>query len=272
MLCCRIILLSSILLAAFMSGASQERSFEVTDYGGEAMHYSLQYGIFNIGFASISCLEDATGCGYNIKAEAQSSGLVKIFRNLNYRFECCMDQATGLPNSATRSLRDGKDNLYNELIFDQYSRIDSAIIFSLMSGKHIVSNNIYDILTGFYHFRMDFLTESRNIGEVVVIKTFFTDELWDLRIRYAGEETIKTNSGEVACYKYNPVTVVGRYFRHDDDMSVWFTKDENHIPVKIRLNLKVGALNCEIIGYQEPTLKSLKNSQLNTKEATKQPR
>lgn len=121
----------------------------------------VKYGIFNIGFASISCLEDPTGCGYNIQAEAQSSGWVKIFRNLNYHFECCMDLATGLPISAIRSLRDGRYNLYNELIFDQYSRIDSAIVFSQMSGKHVVSKNIYDILTGFYHFRMNFSLKVR---------------------------------------------------------------------------------------------------------------
>jgi len=252
MVCGRIILLSSFLLVAFMGGASQDGSFEVPDYGGETMHYSLKYGILNIGYASISCLLDTAGCGYNIKAEAQSTGLAKIFRNLNYRFECCMDQATGLPYSATRSLKDGKYNLYNELIFDQYSRIDSAIIFSLMSGKHIVSKNIYDILTGFYHFRMNFLAENMNIGDDVVIKTFFTDELWNLRIRYAGEETIKTDSGEVECYRFNPVTVVGRFFHHEDDMSVWFTKDEDHIPVKIRLDLKVGSINGELKEYQRP--------------------
>ncbi len=254
---------------SIMNGSSQDRSLEVPDYSGETMHYSLKYGIFNIGFASVSCLEDPTGCGYNIQAEAQSSGWVKIFRNLDYHFECCMDLATGLPISAIRSLRDGRYNLYNELIFDQYSRIDSAIIFSQMSGKHVVSKNIYDILTGFYHFRMNFLTESTSRGEDVVIKTFFTDELWDLRIRYAGEETIKTKYGWLECHKYSPVTVIGRYFRHDDDMSVWFTKDETPIPVKIRLNLKIGSINGELISYQKPKYKSLTLGRRNDKLETK---
>lgn len=103
------------------------------------------------------------------------------------------------------------------------------------------------------------------IRQDVVIKTFFTDELWDLRIRYAGEETIKTKYGRLACHKYNPVTVVGRYFRHDDDMDVWFTKDEIPIPVKIRLNLKIGAINGELAAYQKPKNKSLTFSQRNDK-------
>lgn len=88
-------------------------------------------------------------------------------------------------------------------------------------------------------------------GEDVVIKTFFTDELWDLRIRYAGEETIQIKYGQIECYQYNPITVIGRYFHHEDDMSIWFTKNDNHIPVKIRANLKFGSIVLECVEYQK---------------------
>lgn len=122
-----------------------------------------------------------------------------------------------------------------------------------MSGEHIVSRSIYDILTGFFHFRKNFLKESASSGEEVVINTYFTDELWDLRIRYAGEEIIHTDYGQIECYKFNPVTVVGRFFRHDDDMSLWFTKDEISIPLKVELNLILGSIKGEVSEYQKPT-------------------
>ena len=256
----RIIILFSILIVSILDVSSQDTSFEVLDYSGETIHYRLKYGIFNIGFASISCLKDSSGSICNIKAEAQSSGWVKIFKKLDYRFECCMDLTTGLPNSAIRSLRDGRYNLYNEVIFDRHSRIDSTIALSQMSGKHTVSKNIYDILTGFYHFRQNFLKSSTINREDVVINTFFTDELWDLKIRYTGEETIKTSVGELECYKFSPITVIGRYFRNDDDMSVWFTKDEISFPVKIQLNLKIGSIYTELLEYQKPTQKLSKLS------------
>ena len=256
----RIITLFSILIVSILDVSTQDNSFEVPDYSGESIHYRLKYGIFNIGFASISCLEDSSGSICYIKAEAKSSGWVKIFKKLDYRYESCMDLTTGLPNSAIRSLRDGRYNLYNEVIFDRYSRIDSTIALSQMSGKHTVSKNIYDILTGFYHFRQNFLEESTIDREDVVINTFFTDDLWDLRIRYTGEETIKTSAGEFECFKFSPITVIGRYFRNDDDMSVWFTKDEISFPVKIRLNLKIGSISTELLEYQKPTQKLSKLS------------
>lgn len=251
----RIIAVFSILIASILETSSQGVSFEVPDFSGETIHYRLKYGIFNIGYASITCQEDPSGTACNIKAEAQSAGWVKIFKDLDYRFECGMDLGSGLPISATRSLRDGRYSLYNEVLFDRNTRTDSTIVMSQMSGMHVVSKNIYDILTGFYHFRENFLKASATRREDVVIKTYFTDELWDLRIRYAGEEIIETSMGLRLCYKFNPVTVIGRYFQNDDDMVVWFTKDEIPFPVKIQLNLKIGSIYTELLEYQSPAQK-----------------
>jgi hypothetical protein len=230
--------------------SSQEGESGVPDYSGEILQYKMKYGIFNIGKATISCLEDPSGCGYRIKAEARSTGFIRTFRKLHYRLECCMDPLSGLPNSALLSLRDRKFTLYNELVFDRDSRNDSAIIMSQLSGVHVVERGIHDILTGFYHFRKNLINETTELGSEIVIKTYYPDKQWDLRIRYAGMETIRTMLGRLACHKYKPVTVVGKYFKHDDDMTIWFTKDEAHIPVKIRLNLKIGAITGELVEHQ----------------------
>ncbi|GAI98737.1 unnamed protein product, partial [marine sediment metagenome] len=221
---------------------SLDKSLMVNDYVGETMQYNLKYGIFNIGVASVSCLEDQAGCGYIIKAEAQSSGLLKLIKDINYRFECCMDPATGLPNSAIMDLRDGNHTVYNKVVFDHYSRTDSSIINSQTTGEHIVPKNIHDVLTGYYHFRQNLLNESINNELPVVIQTFLSDMIWDLRMTYTGGETINTMYGELSCLRFTSSTMVGRFFHNDDDMTVWFTKDEFHVPVKVRLNLKIGSL------------------------------
>lgn len=242
----------SILIVSVFDGTAPDKSSEVHEYVGETMQYNLKYGIFNIGVATISCFEDQTGCGYILKAEALSSGLLKIFKNLDYCFECCMDPATGLPNSAIMNLKDGNNKVYNKVLFDRYSRTDSAIIFSQTTGEHIAPKNIYDLLTGYYHFRKNFLAESINNGQPVVIQTFLADMFWDLRLTYTGGETIKTMYGQLSCLRFNSSTVAGRFFRHEDDMTVWFTKDEIPIPVKIRLNLKIGSIRGELDKYQMP--------------------
>lgn len=246
-------LIFSIIIASVFNGVSPHELSSVPEYTGESMHYKLKYGIFNIGDASISCFEDRmVGC--IIKAEARSTGLLRIFKNLNYRFECCMDPATGLPNSAVMDLKDGNTIAYNKVLFDHYSITDSVIILSYTTEQkeYIVSKEIYDILTGFYHFRSNFINESINHGLPVVIQIFIADMLWDLKIKYTGEETINTMYGQLSCRKFTSSTVIGKFFRHDDDMTVWFTNDEISIPVKIQLNLRLGSVTGELAQYQMP--------------------
>ncbi len=247
----RLIIIILFTLSDTLIGTSQDISDELYKSCGESISYSLKYGIFNIGQGSISFSKNLDNNIGHIIAEARSSGWIKIFKNLNYRYESYLDLATGLPRHAIRSLKDGRYDVYNELDFDHSSRTDSAIVFSQMSGQHVVSKNIFDILTGFYHFRMNCISDKMIEGEVVVIKTFFTDELWDLKILYSGDETINTRYGNLECYKYNPTTVIGRYFNHNDDMSIWFTKDKIPIPVKIMANLKFGSVILECTEYQK---------------------
>lgn len=246
-----IIFLSLILV----SGVTPDESYKVPDYGGEIMHYDLRYGMLNVGKATISFIDDSLWCGDHIKAEARSVGIARFIKSITYRFECCMDTITGLPINAIMSLDDRRLHVYNETVFDQRSREDSSIVHSQMSGLHVVPKNIYDILTSYFCFRENYIPLSVKTGQDVVFKIYIADELWDLRIRYAGRETIKTRYGKIKCLKYNPSTVAGNFFRNDDDMTIWFTDDENYIPVRIRLNLIIGSINGHLREYQKPTNK-----------------
>ena len=84
---------------------------------------------------------------------------------------------------------------------------------------------------------------------MIEIPTYFCDELFPLRIRYVGKETIKTKLGKINCYKFNPVTEIGRLFKTEEDMSVWFTRDDNFLPVKIRFDIFVGSVQVDMINY-----------------------
>jgi hypothetical protein len=87
-------------------------------------------------------------------------------------------------------------------------------------------------------------------GEVIEIMTYFSNELYPLRIRFKGIETIKTKIGKVECYKFSPVTEVGRSFNGEEDMHVWISRDNNRIPVRIQFNLVVGSFTCDLQSYK----------------------
>ena len=240
------------LFLIFYSGRFPEESIKVPDYGGEIIQYNIQYGLFNVGEATISSIADSNGCGDHLRALARSKGIARIFKSLNYCFESCMDTTTGLPNYASMNLLDRRSQVQNEFIFDHDSRDDSSIVHSQMSGLHVVPKNIYDLLTAYYFFRGNYISNCIENEMDIVIKIFIADILWDLRIRYVGKETIKTKYGKIECLRFNPSTVAGNFFKNENDMTIWFTNDDNHIPVRIRLDMIIGSLNGNLVEYQEP--------------------
>jgi hypothetical protein len=237
---------------AFLATQGSPVTPELIKNPGENMHYKLRYSIFQVGVAEVTCKADENGAIYHIAVEARSNGLVKLFNNMHYRLECHVDPSTGLPDSAIINLKDRKHQLYNELLFCQDARPDSAVVISKLSGEHVVSKDIYEILTGFYHFREAMIAEDQYPCKEIVIKTFYPDKPWKLTFNYAEEEEVKTALGDLPCYKYNPGTIAGRFFEREDAMSVWFTKSEPHIPVRFRLDLKIGALHGVILDYSNP--------------------
>ena len=232
--------------------SSQKKDFEVPDYDGEKMYYVARIGFINVGKGTISFMSDSLECGSFIKGETKSSGFARIIHRVHYIFECCMEPNTGLPNKSTRYISEGNHHSYNQVTFDRHTRSDSCIVNSDITGIMVTRKNIYDIVTGYYHFRKNFLKQDMIIGQEVVIKTFFADEEFDLRIRYAGKETITTRFGKMKCLKFNPITEVGRYFATENDMSVWITDDELLIPVRIQFNLTVGNLRGDLVRYEAP--------------------
>jgi hypothetical protein len=63
-------------------------------------------------------------------------------------------------------------------------------------------------------------------------------------------ETVRLKSGEIMCYRFHPVTEVGRVFVTEEDMVMWFTADENFLPVKVRFDIFVGSFNMEMISNE----------------------
>jgi len=222
---------------------------EPQEDGGELMHFKLRYSMFKVGVATVSCNEDTTGAIKQISVDARSNGLVKIFNNMHYLLECHVDPSTGLPDSAKINLKDRKHKLHNELDFIRDDKSDSSIVISKLSGQHILSKDIYEILTGFTHFRKDLIAINQSPGQEVLIKTFYPDKSWDLIFRYAEEEELKTVLGSKLCLRYNPATIAGRFFEREDAMAVWFTKEEPYIPVRFRLNLRIGAIHGVLVEY-----------------------
>jgi hypothetical protein len=226
----------------------------VTYKPGEKINYNIQYGFITGGIASLELeKEDFNGKEvWHSKMTAKTVGVADaVFRVLDV-YESFIDPSTELPVKSIRNIREGRYRKYNEVLFDHTTRSDSSILTSDLTGVHVAPPAIHDILSCFYYFRNQILPVQKSLtkGDMITITTWFTDELYPIRLKYVETETIKTKAGKIKCYKFNPVTETGRLFKTEEDVSFWFSADKNFLPVKIRFNIFVGAFVAEIVSYE----------------------
>jgi len=238
-------------MGTLVTGA-QEKNIDFSPYQpGERLSYLIHYGFIKGGTALLY-MESDTVSGKDVNhlvISGWTTGLADALFKVRDTYESYIDPETDLPIKAIRDIREGRYKRYNEVTFDRESRADSTILHSQASGMAVVQKDIHDILSAFFYFRKYYLPYKLEKGEIIEINTYFTDELFPLRIRYMGKETIRTKLGKVQCYKFNPVTEVGRLFKTEDDMTIWFTRDDNFLPIKIRFKLFVGAIKIDLIAH-----------------------
>ncbi len=228
---------------------------QITTYQpGEKIFYTIHYGLLKGGEVSLQLSRDTVNGieAWHSVLDGRTVGLVDVFYEVRDIYESYINPATELPLKSVRNISEGNYKRYNEVLFDHKTRQDSAILTSQASGIHITQQGIHDILSCFYWFRNRILPgmHEMSIDDSFTITTWFTDELYPVILKYKGTEIVKTKAGKIKAYKFNPVTEVGRLFKTQEDVSIWFSADKNFLPVKIRFNIFVGAFMVELVHYE----------------------
>lgn len=221
---------------------------------GEKINYSIHYGLIQGGVASLELKTD-TFKGKKVWHSVligKTIGVADAVFKVKDIYESYIDPLTELPVFSIRNIKEGRYRKYNEVLFDHTTRPDSAILTSDLTGVHITQPGIHDILSCFYYFRNHYLPYHSEFkeGDLFTIITWFADELYPIRLRYMGTDEVRTKAGKIKCLKFNPVTEVGRLFKTEEDVTMWFSADKNFLPVRIRFNIFVGAFVCEITDYE----------------------
>ncbi|MBN1251872.1 MAG: DUF3108 domain-containing protein [Bacteroidales bacterium] len=225
---------------------------------GEKISYKVRYGVIKGGEASLSINLEPSGYSYiyHITALAKTTGVIGSMVTIRDIYESYTEVHSGLPIKSVRNILEHHYTSYNEVLFFR----DSGYVKSLKSGKHEVPSDILDILSAFYFARRYLFSNGLEKGKIITLNTFFDDELFLIKLKYKAKEKVKTKFGKINCLKFVPIIEKKSPFKKEEQMEIWITADENYIPVKIRINLPVGNLKCDIIDFEE--LKNI-NGELN---------
>lgn len=106
-----------------------------------------------------------------------------------------------------------------------------------------VPRPVFDPLSLVYHLRQLDLTP----GKVHRFDVFADGKVYLLEAAVTGRETLETPAGTFNTVSVEPKMLAGGLFRDDNSrLTIWYTDDARHIPVRIRSEVKVGTITATL--------------------------
>ncbi len=215
---------------------------------GENLTYNIHYGFLLAGTTTLSLTDTVYTRKkvFHASVIGQTVGIANIIYRVKDIYESWFDKETNLPYKQVRDVMEGPYERYNEVTYD---RINNTVE-SKLSGVHSVPEKILDLTSTIYYIRrVDF--SKINKGNVIFVNMYFSDSIFPFRLIYMGTESINTKFGKISCHKICPIVEVGRIFKRQDDLTIWFTNDDNCLPVLARMDIRtIGIVHLQLVNYE----------------------
>lgn len=161
-------------------------------------------------------------------------------------FSSYVDKSTFQPLWHLKDVTEGSFQGYEKYIFQpEKHKVISAIENSSQPFKKdslFLPSCTFDVLSTIYYCRtINF--DRLKINDKIPISAIIESKIYSLYLRYLGKETIKNKDGhQYRCSKFSALLVEGTIFKGGEDMYVWITDDDNHIPVLVEAKILIGSV------------------------------
>ena len=231
---------------------------------GEMLTYKVHYSWVNAGFVNMKIdpqihKVNNKDC-YRISVTGESKGLLHLFIKMKNHFESYLDTASLLPQHFYRDIHENSYRKNERINFDYKTKhllvkqLDDTGENTISKNEFDIPENLQDIVSIWYVLRnLDFI--NLEIGEIIYSPVFFDDVLYEkFKIKFVGRKTIKTKLGPLNTLVLAPLVPFASteksIFAGENSVELFLSDDENKIPVKIKINLLVGAVEIDLINCQ----------------------
>ncbi len=222
---------------------------------GEELTYKVHYGFVNAANARMVISDqvhviNGKKC-YKIDVYGESIGMFDLFLRIRDNWGTYLDTGNVVPQRFYRHIEEGKYRK-NEIVDFNYNRREASVrTFDKKkkvwkpAEKFPIPGNVQDLVSGYYYLRtLDF--NNLDDGDVIRVNAFFDKELYDFKIRIVGRELVKTKLGEIRSIVISPIMPENGLFDGENSIRVWISDDINKVPLKIKAQMFVGAVEVDI--------------------------
>jgi hypothetical protein len=220
---------------------------------GEHLEYRVHYGFLNAAEAVVDVSPKLHRVNnrpcYRVNVTGRTTGALDVFTKVRDTWQSHIDTETLQPQEFYMRQQEGKFKKEQRVTFDHAA--DQAR--SVTNGTEVKAlrtpPNVHDVISGYYYLRtVDFARMQP--GQVVGVKAFFDNELYDMRVKYLGREVVSTKFGKINVFKIIPQMPKNELFDGKESIRMWVSDDENRIPIKAEVDLIVGAIALDLKNFR----------------------
>lgn len=220
---------------------------------GEWLKFRMHYGFLNASYATLRVKSDEIDGVpvYHVVGHGETSGFASIFFKVDDTYESYFDKEDGKPYKFVRNINEGGYTKDIEIDFNHEEQ--KAVLNDKKNKKKQdikLQDSVQDLISAFYYLRNNYDADSLEVGKSINMKMLYDDDgIFNFKLKYMGEEILKTKYGKVKCHKFRPYVQSGRVFKEQESLSLWVSADDNKIPIRISADLTVGAIKADLDGY-----------------------
>ncbi len=225
--------------------------------GGEEVVYKIYY---NWNFVWLSAGEvtfkvEDQGSTYKLSAKGRTYSSYEWFFKVRDYYEAIVDKQTLQPIHTIRDVKEGGYSLHEEVT---YSPTSHEVTSRRKRGKHPLevrkfnlTGCAHDILSSIYYTRNQNF-EGRNKGFTFPVRVFLDREEYPLTVEYGGKvhQLEVRGQGEFKALSFIPQTIPGHVFEKGNEMKIYATDDQNHLPLLIESPVSVGSVKAVLKSYK----------------------
>ena len=215
----KILLIIISIIAIQLVPAQNESAFDSGEWFKFRMSYS---GWMKAGEATLKVDEEVLNGKrvYHVVGKGKTTGAIKWFFKVKDRYESDFDREKLIPYRFIRDINEGGHTKNIEIDFDQINQ--KAHIYNKKHNTRKViatAPNVQDMVSTFYYLRNNLDVTNLKKGDEVKTDMFFDGENYGFKIKYLGEETLKTKFGKIKCLKFRPYVMAGRVFKEKESLT-----------------------------------------------------
>ena len=232
-----------------LSGGAQEPALPFS--AGEKLQYTVQWRLFPAGHAELFLAkEGAQSSRWKATAKAYSTGYVSNLYKVENEYQSTFHNPTFCSDGIRKVIHEGDRHREISLQFD-HSR-QTAILYDRDTTSDAPPRRehfsipacVHDLLSALYYAR----TQPLEIGESFEVPLNDGSGTVQVRVEVQAREEIQTAIGTFPAIRVEPDVFSANLFKEKGRMFVWFSDDENRLPVQLKVQIPAGTITASLVG------------------------